>query len=270
MLESQTLPSLALSFNSLLIFHSVNGECTIPINDCNTVYLKVVNLPHIAPLASDHEVPLFLWSKETIEAQHWDLAARRILPYIDGFNHVQKIALLSDVDLSLVRCAIQTLLFHGVLVLIPIFSYSNMYAVKPEVHNLSKNIDMQNECIRYVALDENKLPYFRNIFMLYCALGSGISVNALCSRHNTRALGIDEQKLIEYGLVHKFVHKLNKYPVLLTSDHCSKWKLNSKFLNGYYNYEEISCKSTATGETIGYVDINKMTDNDPYVVHIWK
>jgi len=255
----------------ILLDLSGAGECTIPINNCNTIYLKVVRLPKVAPSVTDNQVPIFLWSKAAIESQHWDLTAQRVLPYIDGLNHVQKIASVADVDLGLLRSTIQTLLFHGVIDLIPIFFYSNMYAIKPEINELPRDEAMQRECVLYVARNEKILPNFRDVFMLYCALGPGISVNALCSRHEPVSLGIDELRLIQYGLIKKFIRKLNKYPVLLTSDHTSsRWKERSKWLSGYYNYAEICCKVTASGDSIQYEDINKRTENDPYVVHIWK
>jgi len=248
---------------------SANGECTIPINHCNTIYLKIVRLPKQPPVVHDHSVPVFLWTKGAIESKLWDLTAHRILPYIDGFNHVQKIALIGDVDLSIVRSAIQTLLFHGVIALIPIFLYSNSYSIKPEIVNLSKDRAMQSECLAYVGTDPSTPPNFRDVFMLYCAMGPGISVQALCSRHDPAALGIDVQKLIQYGLIKSFIHKLNKYPILLSSDQ-SRWGDRTKWLNGYYNYAEISCKSVAAGDPFRHDDINQETENDPYVLHILK
>lgn len=248
---------------------SVNGECTIPINYCNTIYLKVIRLPKQPPVVKDHDVPVLLWTKAAIASKLWDLTADRILPYIDGFNHVQKIALVADVDLSIVRSAIQTLLFHGVVELIPIFLYSNSYSVKPEIVHLPKNKTMQTECVAYVAKDSSNPPNFRDVFMLYCALGPGISVEALCNRHEPSALGIDEQKLIQYGLIKKFIHKLNKYPILLTSDQ-SRWGEKSKWLTGQYNYDEISCKSLSANDPFQHDDINRETENDPYVVHVLK
>jgi len=248
---------------------SAKGECTILINHCNTIYLKVVRLPKQPPVVHDHSVPVFLWSKTAIESKLWDLTAHRVLPYIDGFNHVQKIALIADVDLSIVRSAIQTLLFHGVISLIPIFLYSNSYSIKPEIVNISKNKEMQLECVSYVAKDPMNKPNFRDVFMLYCALGPGISVQALCSRHDPSSLGIDEQKLIQYGLIKNLIHKLNKYPILLSPEQ-SLVGDRSKWMNGYYNYEEISCKSVAAGDPFQHEEINQATENDPSVLHILK
>lgn len=248
-----------------------NGECTIPINHCNTIYLKVIHLPKQPPVVLDHDVPVLLWSKNEIQSKLWDLTADRILPYINGLYHVQKIAMVADVDLTIVRSAIQTLLFHGVVELIPIFLYSNSYSVKPEITELAKNKQKQEECVAYVARDASSPPHFRDVFMLYCALGPGISVEALCCRHEPSELGIDEQKLIQYGLIKKFIHKLNKYPILLSqpSDR-ERWGDKAKWLTGHYSYDEISCKSLASGDPFQHEDINRATENDPHVVHVLK
>lgn len=247
----------------------MNGECTIPVNNCNTIYLKINNLPTEPPVVLDHHVPVFLWSRPAIESQHWDLTAKRVIPYIDGFNHVQKIATLANVDLALVRSALQTLVFHGVIALVPMFLYSNMYSVKPKVHTLFNDESLQMECLSYVAKDDKNLPNFRDVFMLYCALGPGISANALCSRHDLASLGIDEKKLIQFGLIKKFIHKLGKYPVLQSPEN-NKFRDISKWLTGYYSYEEICCKSTALGEPLQYHNLVRMTENDPNILHIWK
>ena len=52
---------------------------------------------------------------------------------------------------GLVQSAVQTLVYHGVVTLIPVFLYTNMYAIKPDIVNLSKDRQMQEECVRYVA-----------------------------------------------------------------------------------------------------------------------
>ena len=122
-----------------------------------------------------------------------------------------------------------------------------------------------------MAKDQERMPNFRDVFELYCALGPGITVRHLCNRHDPSSAGIDEQKFIQYGLIKGFITKLDKYPVLLTSEPPStKLKTLSKWLNGYYSYEEICCRSMAAGDPIPYDEIDKKTESDPYVVHIWK
>lgn len=213
-------------------------------------------------------MPIFLWSKQAIKAQYWDLTAKRVIPYIDAFNHVQKISILANIDLALVHSALQSLVFHGVITLIPMFLYSDMYAAKPDLHKLYSDQQLQQECIEYVAKDDKNPPHFHDIFTLYCGLGPGITVKALCTRHDPASRGIDEKKLIQFGLVKKFVRKLSKYPVLQSAD--NKFRDISKWLTGDYSYEEICCKSTAAGEPLQYHEINRLTENEPQVLHIWK
>jgi len=249
---------------------SSKGECTIPVNFCNTIYLKINSLPE-KPVVLDHHVPVFSWSKRAVDSQHWSLTAKRVLPYIDGFNHVQKIAALANVDLTLVRSALQTLVFHGVLLLTPIFLYSNMYAVKPEVYNLYHDRSMIDECISFVALDTNNPPEFRDVFSLYCALGPGISIGVLCGRYDLQKLGIDEKKLILFGIVKKFIHKLRKWPVLVDTDLLSlDIRKKASLFKGTYNYDEIACLSTTSGTPLTHESIDTITENDQQVVHIWK
>lgn len=59
--------------------------------------------------------------------------AFQILPYIDGFRHIQKIAAFADVDPGLTRLCIRDLVFYGVVELISIFQYSNTYTTTPDL-----------------------------------------------------------------------------------------------------------------------------------------
>ena len=214
---------------------------------------------------------MFSWSKKAVDSQHWSLTAKRVLPYIDGFHHVQKIAALANVDLTLVRSALQTLVFHGVLLLTPIFTYSNMYSVKPDVYQLYHDQRTRDECVRFVAIDSERPPEFRDVFSLYCALGPGISVGVLCGRYDLQELGVDEKKLILFGIVRKFIHKLRKWPVLIDTDSLSLDVRKKAFLfKGRFNYDEIACLSATTGTPFSHETIDTITENDQQVVHIWK
>ncbi|XP_065676241.1 GATOR1 complex protein NPRL2-like [Hydra vulgaris] len=269
--NSKTKRNLQSILTKILEDISSLGECTIPVDHCNTIFLKVVKLPKEPPIVYDDQVPVFLWSKSAIENQHWDLTAQRIIPCIDGCNHVQKIAFIAEVDLSIVRSAIQTLLFYGVVALVPIFLYSNKYAVKPKINNLLKDPSMRNECIAYVSQDSEKPSSFHNIFKLYCELGPGISVNDLCNRHDPVALGINIQRLILYGLIKKFVHNLNKYPVYSSTNQITNSSIEYlKYFNGCHSYSKICCMSVTAGESMHIEEIKSTIDNDPNVILIWK
>ena len=75
-----------------------------------TTHLKVVRLAPEPKPVLDHQVPIFLESREEFQSDQWDLTTQQVLPYIDGFNHVARIAAEADVDNNLVKSCIQNLM----------------------------------------------------------------------------------------------------------------------------------------------------------------
>ena len=75
-----------------------------------TTHFKVVRLAPEPKAVLDHQVPIFLEGREAFYSEHWDLTTQQVLPYIDGFNHVARIAVESDVENNLVKSCIQNLL----------------------------------------------------------------------------------------------------------------------------------------------------------------
>lgn len=268
--QEATRNKIQVMLDSILNGLNCKGECNIKIDGSNTIFLKLVHGQGHPPAVLDHHVPVMLWDKREIVTSHWDLTSQQILQFINGCNHIQKIATVADMDLNLVRTAVQTLLFHGVVDLIPVFLYSNMYALTPEINKLSLDKDMQRDCIKRVAEDPADPPKFRDVFMLYCEMGPGITIKNLGARHDMRELKVNARFLVQYGLIKKIIHKLNKYPVLVSEATSLKLKSIAKFLNGSYHCDEIICKLFAAGEPITYQELDIMTDSDPAVVNIWK
>ena len=60
----------------------------------------------------------------------------QIIPCIDGVCHVQKIAIMADVDLELTRVCLQDLAMFGFVKLISIFQYCNTYATTSNLARL--------------------------------------------------------------------------------------------------------------------------------------
>ncbi|XP_074139437.1 GATOR1 complex protein NPRL2 isoform X3 [Sminthopsis crassicaudata] len=89
---------------------NATGRCTLPIDESNTIHLKVIEQRPDPPIAQEYDVPVFTKDKDEFFNSQWDLTTQQILPYIDGFRHIQKISAEADVELNLVRIAIQNLL----------------------------------------------------------------------------------------------------------------------------------------------------------------
>ncbi|XP_053577090.1 GATOR complex protein NPRL2 isoform X1 [Bombina bombina] len=234
------------------------GECSLPIDESNTMHLKVIELRASPPTAQEYDVPVFTEDKDDFCYAQWDLTTQQILPYIDGFRHIQKISAEADVELNLVRIAIQNLMYYGVVTLVSIFQYSNVYCTTPRVQELIHDKALQEECVCYVSKTGHKRPSLRDIFQLYCGLSPGTTVRDLIARYAQQLQRVDERKLIQFGLMKKLIRRLQKYPVKISRDErCSPARLYT----GSHSYDEICCK---TG--MSYRELDERLDSDPNII----
>lgn len=127
------------------------AECMIPIDDINTLNVKLFpTLPNPAKVKAWH-VPLFAVRIETLMDDNWDLTMQRVIPFINGINSVKQIAALADADLKLTIKCVRHLLYYGCVLLLDIFRFDAIYAPTAEFSNMiATNLEMQAECARYV------------------------------------------------------------------------------------------------------------------------
>ena len=82
-------------------------ECMIPIDELNTLNIKLFpTYPPPPPVKAWH-VPIFIVRYEALMDENWDLTMQRIVPYINGVHSVKQIALLADADYRLTRSCIK-------------------------------------------------------------------------------------------------------------------------------------------------------------------
>ncbi|KAF3856192.1 hypothetical protein F7725_016915 [Dissostichus mawsoni] len=217
--------------STLLEELNATGACTLPIDESNTIHLKLIQLRKDPPIVQEYDVPVFTQCKDHFIKSQWDLTTQQILPYIDGFRHIQKISAEADVELNLVRIAVQNLLYYGVVTLVSIFQYSNVYCTTPKVQSLIDDKSIQEECLNYVTKQ-------------------GTTVRDLCSRYSQQLQRVDERRLIQFGLMKTLIRRLQKYPVKVNRDERSR--LPRLF----------------TG--ISYQELDERLENDPNIVVCWK
>ncbi|KAK9722606.1 Nitrogen permease regulator 2 [Basidiobolus ranarum] len=126
-------------------------ECQIPINAANTINLKLFPTYPNPPSVSDYQVPVCTVNLETLADLAWDMTMQKVIKFINGINHVKKIAELADVDNGMARKCIEHLLYYGCIMMVDIFQFSNIYSVKPSVRRLIEYESWQNECLSYVV-----------------------------------------------------------------------------------------------------------------------
>ncbi|CAG0899339.1 unnamed protein product [Cyprideis torosa] len=200
------------------------GASTVRINDANTVHLAVHQIRVDPDPVREYDVPVFVGGKEALVTDKWDLNAQQILPFIDGFNHIAKIAAESDVEEKLVKKCVQNLVFEGIVKICPMFLYTSTYTPTPAINKLYIDRDLQERCIRYVSKGTDRsLPSCRDVLGMYCAFGPGITVRDICLRHNPHALSIDERKLIQFGLLEGLIRRVNIFPIC--TDHSKQHRL---------------------------------------------
>ncbi|KAL4942429.1 hypothetical protein BDV06DRAFT_211857 [Aspergillus oleicola] len=126
-------------------------ECMIPIDELNTLNIKLFPVYPTPPPVRAWQVPLFTVRYQAFLDENWDLTMQRIVPHINGVNSIRIISILADTDFSLTCRAIRHLLYYGCLFLLDIFSFSGIYA-PTALFSLTIAADetMQQECARYV------------------------------------------------------------------------------------------------------------------------
>ncbi|CAB3382742.1 Hypothetical predicted protein [Cloeon dipterum] len=262
--ENCKLPSI---LQQILFDLNSKKSCTITEGTTN-MHLKVVKVASDPPAILDHQVPIFTVNVQNFTKEMWDLTTQQVLPFINGFNHVAKIAAEADVESNLVKACVQNLVYYGVVQLIPIFQYSNVYCTTPALQKLSDDAHSQEECLKYVARSESNLPALRDVFNMYCNMTHGTTLKDLCLRLNPYTLKIDEQKLVQYGLLQGYIRRINKIPVHSGNTHGSEPPTAmtlQQHLNGVNSYDEICCLSGLSA-----AQLDQIVDSDPTVFIIWK
>lgn len=230
-------------------------------DDSNTIHLKLIEQRKDPLVVQEYDVPVFTKNKDHFIKSQWDLTTQQILPFVDGYRHIQKISAEADVELNLVRIAVQNLLYYEVVTLVSIFQYSNVYCTTPKVQNLIDKKCLQEECIHYVS-KLGQRTNLRDVFQLYCGLTPGTTVRDLCSRYSHQLQRVDERKLIQFGLMKGLIRRLQKYPVKVVRDESRR---PPRLYTGCHSYDEICCK---TG--MSYKELDERLENDPNIVVCWK
>lgn len=146
----------------------------------------------------------------------------QILPYINGFNHIDRIAAIADVALGLVLDCIKHLVLLGVAIMVPVFQYSNVYRPTPKLAQLAKCKALQQRCIEQCS----KVNYsncntavttatakVRDVFRIFASMAHGATFGELCVRFNPAALNINEKQMVLFGLLEGLIRRVDKYPI---------------------------------------------------------
>ncbi|KAI9032463.1 nitrogen permease regulator 2-domain-containing protein [Hyaloraphidium curvatum] len=195
-------------------------ECRIPIDDNNSLNLKVFPKYPDPVEVRDQDVPLLLVDLAANPNPYWDLTLRHLLPFFNGVDHVKKIAAKADTDLNLVKIAVQHLMHYRCAMLVDIFQFSNVYVVNKGIKRLLRDHDLRRQCLEFVSCDPDEAgaaprPTLSQVFMLYAAFRDGATVQQWMSDNDLAGTAVDIRRLVVFGVAKGFLRRVHRYPRLL-------------------------------------------------------
>lgn len=147
--------------------------------------------------------------------------------------------------------------------LVPILKYGNMYRSTPGLSRLFKDPNLQAECVSFVAL--SGVPSIRSILQIYCSLLQGSTLKSICVRYAPQAKFIDERRLITFGLLHKMIRCLSKYPIYMGPREKLRPDSLRYLFTGALCVDRLCCITK-----LGLMQLEHTIENDPDVSIVWK
>ncbi len=102
------------------LFEDLNSysETSIPLDGFNSLELKLFPFYPNPPECEDWHVPIALANLTELKDDNWDITAARVSLYINGVNHVRRIAELADADLDLTKETLRHMLYYQVVMMV--------------------------------------------------------------------------------------------------------------------------------------------------------
>ncbi|KAM3968516.1 GATOR complex protein NPRL2 [Aphomia sociella] len=238
--------------------------------------------PEGAEVQSQEHLDLDLDDEEPFEVDmdaDWDLTTRQLLPYINGYNHISKIAADTNVEKTLVKSCIQNLLYYGVVTLIPVLKFSNMYRATPNLSRLFSDNELQRSCLSFITKgsESKEKPRLSDVVGVLCALQQGTTLRAVserfCPAPPAPPAAFDIRRLVVFAQLHGLIKCLKRYPVYIR---------NPPRPNGFSGRVDpmIGIRRLFTGRhcadeicSLARVDLatlDQIIEDDPNIAIIWR
>lgn len=282
--SEQNVDSLQALLETVLVDLNQRGECSTVVMDKFSLNLKVITAKPDPPMIYDWDVPILMvdtnhGQEDDLNPDEWDLTTQQLLPHINGVFHVAKIANRAGVDTSLVKAAVQNLVYHGVITIVPIFMYSNVYCLTPEVSKLREDEQLRTSFMEFIKKDpmDERFVSFKDVFRMISDFNNHTTVTDIVAQYRpSENMNIDEGRLVQFLVMNKILRRVHKYPVYVSDVNNVAGSLGTNNVGGvqgsasdfyqYFNangqthFDEICCR---TG--IGPRQLEEMIDNDPNV-----
>ncbi|KAK4158702.1 nitrogen permease regulator 2 [Cladorrhinum sp. PSN259] len=129
------------------------GECMIPVDDANTINMKLFPYHPVPAEVKGWHVPVAKMKFADVVDPTWDLTLQKVIQHIDGVSDVRRIAWQADVSLELTQLALRHLLYYDTILLLDMFFFGACYAPRPGIHDFIANVGgLVDECANYVCV----------------------------------------------------------------------------------------------------------------------
>ncbi|KAM3533361.1 hypothetical protein MY4038_003368 [Beauveria bassiana] len=193
------------------------GECMIPVDEANTINMKL--FPHHAtpPPVKGWHVPVAKTKFADIVDPTWDLTLQRVIEKIDGVSDVRRIAHEASVSLELAKTALRHLLYYDTILLLDIFFFGSCYAPRPGIHDFVANVDgMVDECAGYVSHGPARVGNFM-LIKLMLSFSPGKSIKEWLVAHQDAGFDVikyvDIRRFVQFGVIKGCLYRVHKYVV---------------------------------------------------------
>ncbi|GAA5919938.1 hypothetical protein JCM1841_000055 [Sporobolomyces salmonicolor] len=216
--------SMANLLEQLYLDLNAYSETSISLLDTD---LNLFLLPFYAnpPDVKVWDVPIAVVALESMKSYSWDVTLFKVCSFIDGVNHVKRIAELAEVDLYLARMCIQHLVYYNAVILVDLFQFSNSYTTLPGIADIAQYgeeedegaTDLRTECENYVysgSGDSHPVP-FALLLSYYSRLRLGLTVSSWMDELSLDTQPIDVRRMIQFGVIKGFLRRVYAYPVWL-------------------------------------------------------
>ncbi|CAN6608550.1 nitrogen permease regulator 2 [Trichomonascus vanleenenianus] len=227
------------------IYQDLNNysECMIPIDDSNTVDMKLFPLFPPPPELKYYHVPISTVQLEKLMDDNWDPTMEKIVPYINGINSIRQIADLADADYKLTCQCIQHLIHYRCIIVVDLFQFSNIYAPTADISLFLTDPMMFRECQAYVYTPPEPkhagfpssvntssfsssssisttrsaiaagAPSQTTLFYLYKTLNQGQTVREWYMTNRKLFRGIDVRRFLSFGVIKGLIYRVYCYPI---------------------------------------------------------
>ncbi|KAK2617043.1 Nitrogen permease regulator 2 [Conoideocrella luteorostrata] len=240
------------------------GECMIPVDEANTINMKLFPHHRTPPTVKGWHVPVSKVKFSEIIDPTWDLTLQKVIAKIDGVSDVRRIAHSASVSLDLAKIALRHLLYYDTIILIDIFFFGSCYAPRPSIHDFIRNVGgIVDECAGYVSHGRARVSNYHLVKLMASFAPSKTVKEWVMMSHDNgfNVLSyVDVRRFVQFGVIKGCLYRVHKY--VLSKQHLAGLATGEgrplpteadslqKYTDGNHHFDQIITEQNLTNDEI--------------------